>query len=85
MNVAAEPRLGGGIFASVLLHGGLVAAFFVLRPGAPPPAPPIYRVRLIAAPAGERAIGVVQPKPEPVVEKPPVTPPKPVRKRRRRQ
>ena len=82
MSAAAEPRLGAGIVASVLLHGGLVAAFFVLRPGASPPGPPIYRVRLIAAPAGERAIGVVQPKPEPVVEKPaPVTPPKPTPKK----
>jgi len=82
VNAVAEPRLGAGIVGSVLLHGGLVAAFFVLRPGAPPPGPPIYRVRLIAAPAGERAIGVVQPKPEPVVEKPaPVTPPKTVPKK----
>jgi outer membrane biosynthesis protein TonB len=81
VNAAAEPRLGAGILASVLLHGGFIAAFFVLRPGAPPPGPPIYRVRLIAAPAGERAIGVVQPKPAPVVEKPPVTPPKPVPKK----
>ena len=82
MHAVAEPRLGAGFAASVLLHGGLVAAFFVLRPGAPPPGPPIYRVRLIAAPAGERAIGVVQPKPEPVVEKPaPVTPPKPTPKK----
>lgn len=82
MTAAAEPRLGAGMVASVLLHGGLVAAFFVLRPGAPPPGPPIYRVRLIAAPAGERAIGVVQPKPEPVVEKlPPVAPPKPTPKK----
>ncbi len=80
--MAAEPRLGAGVLASVLLHGGLVAAFFVLRPGASPPGPPIYRVRLIAAPAGERAIGVVQPKPEPIVEKPaPVAPPKPVAKK----
>jgi len=82
VEAAAEPRLGAGVVASILLHGGLVAAFFVLRPGTPPPGPPIYRVRLIAAPAGERAIGVVQPKPEPVVEKKaPVTPPKPVPKK----
>lgn len=82
MEAAAEPRLGAGVVASILLHGGLVAAFFVLRPGTPPPGPPIYRVRLIAAPAGERAIGVVQPKPEPVVEKPaPVAPPKPTPKK----
>jgi outer membrane biosynthesis protein TonB len=82
VEAAVQPRLGAGIVASVLLHGGLVAAFFVLRAGAPPPGPPIYRFRLIAAPAGERAIGVVQPKPEPVVEKPaPVTPPKPTPKK----
>ena len=81
MSAVAEPRLGAWFALSVLLHGGLVAAFFVLRPGAPPPGPPIYRVRLIAAPAGERAIGVVQPKPEPVVEKPAPTPPKPAPKK----
>jgi len=81
VSAVAEPRLGAGIALSVLLHAGLVAAFFVLRPGAPPPGPPIYRVRLIAAPAGERAIGVVQPKPEPVVEKPAPTPPKPAPKK----
>ena len=81
MSAVAEPRLGAWFALSVLLHGGLVAAFFVLRPGAPPPGPQIYRVRLIAAPAGERAIGVVQPKPEPVVEKPAPTPPKPAPKK----
>jgi len=81
VSAVAEPRLGAWFALSVLLHGGLVAAFFVLRPGAPPPGPPIYRVRLIAAPAGERAIGVVQPKPEPVVEKPVPTPPKPAPKK----
>jgi hypothetical protein len=81
VSAVAEPRLGAWFALSVLLHGGLVAAFFVLRPGAPPPGPPIYRVRLIAAPAGERAIGVVQPKPEPVVEKPAPTPPKPAPKK----
>ena len=81
MSAVAEPRLGAWFALSVLLHGGLVAAFFVLRPGAPPAGPPIYRVRLIAAPAGERAIGVVQPKPEPVVEKPAPTPPKPAPKK----
>jgi len=45
--------------------------------------PPIYRVRLIAAPPGERAIGVVQPTPPvaPPAEKPPTpTASKPVPK-----
>jgi protein TonB len=66
----------------VLLHGGLIIAFFALRPPPAPPAPPLYQVRLLAAPAGERAIGVVQqpqPQPVPPAPTPPVTkaPPKP--------
>jgi hypothetical protein len=82
VSAIAEPRLRGGVAASVLFHGGLVAAFFLLRPGAPPPTPPLYRVQLFAAPPGERAIGVVQdqpavkpPEPKPEKLKPP---PKPV-------
>jgi protein TonB len=62
--------LGGGFAGSVLFHGALVAAFFLLRPGTPPPSPPIYRVQLFAAPQGERAIGVAQDNP------PPTPPPK---------
>lgn len=83
MSAIAEPRLGGGFAASVLFHGALVAAFFLLRPGAPPPSPPLYRVQLFAAPPGERAIGVVQdqptptPPPEKKIEKPKPAP-KPV-------
>lgn len=68
-----DPRLAGGLALSVLLHGGLVVAFFVLRSPPPPPTPPVFRVQLFAAPAGERAIGVVQPtQPEAAV---PETPP----------
>lgn len=73
MSAIAEPRLGGGFAASVLFHGALVAAFFLLRPGTPPPSPPIYRVQLFAAPAGAPAIGVVQDQPAPTP--PPVTKP----------
>ncbi len=73
MSAIAEPRLGGGVAASVLFHGALVAAFFLLRPGTPPPSPPIYRVQLFAAPAGAPAIGVVQDQPAPTP--PPVTKP----------
>lgn len=62
MSAAAAPRLGLGFVASVFLHGGLIAAFLFMR-GDPPPQVPIYRVQLIAGPAGERAVGVVQPKP----------------------
>jgi len=68
--------------ASVMFHGALVAAFFLLRPGVMPPAPPVYRVQLFAAPPGERQVGVVQdqPTPTPPPETKPVVkpPPKPV-------
>lgn len=82
MSAAAAPRLTGGIIASVLLHGGLVAAFFLLRSPPPPPAPPMIRVSMIAAPAGDRAVGVVQDAPAPAVTEPPkpqpaAAPPKP--------
>jgi outer membrane biosynthesis protein TonB len=76
VSAIAEPRLGGGFVASALFHGALVAAFYLMRPGTPPPSPPIYRVQLFAAPPGERAIGVVQnqpvptPPPETKTEKP---------------
>ncbi len=63
MSAAPAPRLTAGLFASVLLHGAVIAAFLTLRPAAPLPSPPMYRVQLIAAPAGERAIGVVRDQP----------------------
>jgi periplasmic protein TonB len=75
VSVAANPRLSGGIAASMILHAGFIAAFFLLRPGAPPPEPPTIAVRLIAAPAGERAPGVVQVAPAPPVPQPPKSAP----------
>jgi protein TonB len=42
------------------------------RKGTPEPLPPIYKVNIIAAPPGPRAIGVVQPEAE---KTPPVVPP----------
>ena len=56
------PRLSTGIVASVLFHAGVVAALvFLTGPGREAPTPPLYRVQLLAAPAGVRAAGVVQP------------------------
>ena len=52
MSAASAPRLTGGIAASALLHGGLIAAFLVLRPAPEPQGPPTYMVRLFAAPPG---------------------------------
>jgi periplasmic protein TonB len=76
VSVIGEPRLGGGVAASVLFHGALVAAFFFLRPGTPPPTPPLYRVQLFAAPPGERAVGVVEEQPAPTPPQPKVEKPK---------
>lgn len=78
MSTLAGPRdvsLRLPIAASVVLHVALVAMFVVLRPAAPPPMPPVYRVHMIAAPPGPRAIGVVQPTPAPAA--PAATPVRP--------
>ena len=61
---AAVPQalsLRAPIAASAAVHAILVAAFLLVR-GAPSiPAPPMYRVSLIAAPPGPRQTGIVQP------------------------
>lgn len=56
---ASRSGLGMPVTASAAIHAALIAAFFLLRP-AESATPPIYRVTMIAAPAGARAIGVVQ-------------------------
>ena len=65
MQAATAPRLTGGALASLALHGGLIAAFLLMRGAPSRPSPPVFAVRLIAAPPGERAIGAVQPEPTP--------------------
>jgi periplasmic protein TonB len=62
---ASGPRLGGPIGLSVLLHASIIGVAFVVRPGPPTAMPPVYKVNLIAAPPGERAIGAVTPQPAP--------------------
>jgi len=76
VSAVAAPRLTVGVFASVVLHGAIVAllVFYMRQPSTP--MPPLYQVKIFAAPPGERAIGTVQstptpaspPKPEPVAE-----------------
>lgn len=76
---AGQPRSGLGmpVTASAAMHAALIAAFFLLRP-AESATPPIYRVTMIAAPAGDRAIGVVQHfPPTPAVTQPAPLPPRP--------
>lgn len=78
----AEPGLPNGkpvllvpLTGSLLLHAVLIALVLLLRPGAQPPSPPVYRVDLVAAPAGERAAGVVKPTPPtPAPQAPPIRP-----------
>ena len=74
----AKPMLAAPLTGSLLLHAILVGLFFLLRPTAPPPSPPVYRVDLVAAPPGPRAAGVVKPEaPTPAASAPPIRP-KPV-------
>ena len=49
------------VVASVLLHGGIIAAFLTMRGGPPPASPPIYRVNIVAAAPGAPAEGAVAP------------------------
>lgn len=70
--------LGGPFTLSILFHAAIVSLFFFVKPGPPPPQPPMYRVELIAAPPAPPAIGVVQPEPAPTPP-PPVAKPTPVR------
>lgn len=71
---AASNSLAVPVGLSAVLHTGIVATVLVFRAVPPPPMPPMYRVELIAAPAGDRAVGVVSNAPAPTV---PTAPPPP--------
>lgn len=73
-----ERGLALPVVVSLLVHAALVVAAFLLRPDASPPMPPVYRVNLVAAPPGERAVGVVEPRPTPAPAEPTPPPPRPV-------
>jgi protein TonB len=69
ISAGPQVRLTGPFGISVALHLTLVALVLLgLRKDQPQALPPIYRVNIIAAPPGPRAIGTVQPEktaPEP--------------------
>lgn len=73
MKRSENAHLKGPMVVSLALHLTLAALIILgFRKGDVPPLPPVYRVNIVAAPAGPRAIGEVQP--EPAVT-PPVAPP----------
>ncbi|HEV8411184.1 MAG TPA: TonB C-terminal domain-containing protein [Gemmatimonadaceae bacterium] len=70
-----QPRsLAGPIGASAVLHAAIILPLVLLHTASTASMPPMYKVELIAAPAGERAAGVVTSAPAPVV--PTKAPPK---------
>lgn len=73
MRRSDNAHLKGPMGVSLALHLSLVALVLLagLRKTDVPQLPPIYRVNIVAAPAGPRAIGEVRPEP---AETPPVTP-----------
>jgi periplasmic protein TonB len=76
-DATVRPSLRTPITASLLLHGAIVALFLVLRPPPAPPAPPLYRVQMVAAPPGARTQGIVRQQPAPVQQPVTQTPPRP--------
>ncbi len=72
---AHAPRLAGPIGASALLHVGVVSLLVLLTTKAAVVSPPIYKVDILAAPPGKRAIGIVAP--TPAAPAPPVATPPP--------
>lgn len=83
MSVAlrGSSELRGPLLLSAVAHLVAMFALVVVRTDAPPALPLMYEVNLVAAPAGERAAGVVRdPVPEPVT--PPAAAPTPARMER---
>lgn len=78
--VRERARLASTLGVSLLLHLAVAVPLLLARPERAPALPPIYRVDLIAAPAGPRQAGIVTPQPEPQPENPAPTPPRAERK-----
>ena len=72
--VRERARLAPTLGVSFLLHLAVAVPLLLARPDRAPALPPIYRVDLIAAPAGPRQAGIVAPQPQP--EAPAPTPPR---------
>lgn len=75
MERRAGSSLALPIGVSALLHAAVAALLVVVPREKPVALPPIYKVDIVAAPPGERAIGVVRPTATPPAPDQPVTPP----------
>ncbi|MGH7696886.1 MAG: TonB C-terminal domain-containing protein [Gemmatimonadaceae bacterium] len=74
---AEASSLGRSLGVSALVHTGALATLLIVGARGSQIQAPIYRVELIAAPRGDRAIGVVDPIQTPTAETPKVTTPPP--------
>ncbi len=74
---AQASSLGRSLGVSALVHGGALATLLIFGARGTQIQAPVYRVELIAAPRGDRAIGVVEPIQTPSAETPKVTTPPP--------
>ena len=54
-----------GVSVSVLFHASVAAVLFLAPHEGSPALPPVYKVDIVAAPPGERAVGIVTPAPAP--------------------
>lgn len=75
-STTAPARLGVPALVSLILHASMVAAALLAARGSERALPPVYKVDLVAAPVGPRAIGQVsQETPSPMPDTP-IPPPK---------
>ncbi len=81
MSSGVNARLKGPAAISLAIHLTMAAlAILSFRKSPPEILPPIYKVNIVAAPPGPRAIGTVQPEPvTPARVTPPATPPTPAK------
>jgi len=78
---AKAPSLGKSIGFSALMHGAALATLVLFGSRGVQVQAPVYRVELIAAPRGERAVGVVDATPAPETPTPPKVTTRPAQER----
>jgi periplasmic protein TonB len=74
--VRERTRLAPTLGVSLLLHLGVAIPLALAGSDPAPARPPIYRVDLVAAPAGPRQEGIVASQPQPQPREPAATPPR---------